>query len=291
MKKTLVVVHVMPLELEMFERWMEQYKKSLLYLEDSDNVTLYATLNLNPLITDWDNSTIKQEYFINKFKKLILGVKEICNISLDNSIMGTTHQKREIVKSSYDQFIFVDTDIVFPSSLLKYQLEASYIMKNDMYIIVPSTVKLWDHTWDSLVDEKFQKEEYGYYKTHSSELTLKQSIKDVNLSLILPYKYGCGWHVLYSKEFWNFIGIPESFGGYGPEDTFSMYASNIAHNLGYKISKYLREGLYISEDYTNRTPTYSDQIKSFNLKDYFRSQAELNFEKELNTFHNKLLNS
>jgi hypothetical protein len=288
MKKTLIVVHVMPLELEMFERWIEQYKNCLQYLEDTDDVTLYATLNLNPLLTDWDNSLIKQEYFINKFKKLISEVKEICDIILDDSIMGTTHQKREIIKSQYDQFIFADTDIAFPPMLLKYQLEASYLINDDNYIIIPSIVKLWDHTWDVLVDNRFKEKEYGYYKNHPRELTLEQSIEDINLIHVYPYKYGCGMHTLYSKKFWEFIGIPESFGGYGPEDTFSMYASNIAHNLGYKIIQYVMEGVYISEDYINRTPSYSDKIKSFNLKDAFRAQAESSFQKELINFQNKI---
>jgi hypothetical protein len=291
MRTTLIVVHVMPLELEMFERWMVQYKNCLQYLEDSDDVTLYATLNLNPKLTDWENSIIKQDYFISKFKDLISETKEICNIILDDSIMGTTHQKREIIKSNYDQFIFADTDIAFPPMLLKYQLEASYVVKDtNKYVIIPSIVKLWDSTWDVLVDNRFENEEYGYHKNHLREITLEQSVEDVNLIPISPYKYGCGMHTLYSKGFWDFIGIPESFGGYGPEDTFSMFASDIANSLGYQIYQYVMKGIYVSEDYINRTPSYSDKIKIFDLKEFYRNQAESNFQQELTNFKNKIKN-
>ncbi len=40
MKKTLVCVHVMPHEIEMLERFMEQYRKALLYLDERDDVTI-----------------------------------------------------------------------------------------------------------------------------------------------------------------------------------------------------------------------------------------------------------
>jgi nicotinic acid phosphoribosyltransferase len=55
MKSTLVCVHVMPNEMDLFDRWVEQYKKALQYLDDTDDVTLMATLNLYSTLTDWNN--------------------------------------------------------------------------------------------------------------------------------------------------------------------------------------------------------------------------------------------
>ena len=159
MKSTLICIHVMPNEIEMFERFMRQYKKALTYLEDTDNVTIKASLNLNPLLTDWENSELKQDYFVNIFNQLFHGIKNINEIITDTSLMGTTQQKRESINLDYDQFIFVDTDIAFSELLLKYQLEASYQLSG-RYIIIPQLVKLWDYTWDVLVHDDYTNKEY-----------------------------------------------------------------------------------------------------------------------------------
>ena len=59
-KKTLICIHVMPAEIEMFERLMYQFQKSVKHLDGDDDVTFKVTLNLNPELTDWDNSELKQ---------------------------------------------------------------------------------------------------------------------------------------------------------------------------------------------------------------------------------------
>ncbi len=200
MKSTLVCVHVMPKEIELFETFMTQYKRALLYLEDTDKVTIKASLNLNPELTDWDGSELKPEYFISRFEKLFDGVPNINEIILDNKLMGTTQQKRESIALNYDQFIFVDADIAFPEQLLKYQLEASYLLK-DKYILIPNITKLWDHTWDILVHDDFKDKPYGYYQQHDPIDTINQNIENVEVELSPTIKFGCGMHTLYSKEF------------------------------------------------------------------------------------------
>ena len=98
-KKTLVCIHVMPTEIEMFQRFMEQYRKALSYCKDYD-VYIKATLNLNPKLTDWDASELKQDYFIKLFNAQFQykGITNINEIILDESLFGTTQQKREIIK-------------------------------------------------------------------------------------------------------------------------------------------------------------------------------------------------
>lgn len=284
MKSTLICVHVMPKEIELFERFMTQYEKALLYLDDTDNVTIKASLNLNPELTDWENSELKPDYFIQKFNTLFEGINNINEIITDNSLMGTTQQKRESISLNYDQFIFVDADIAFPEQLLKYQLEASYLLKGK-YILIPNITKLWDYTWDILVHDDFKNKPYGYYQLHNPLDTINQNIEDVEVISAPTIKFGCGMHTLYSKEFWNFVGIPESFGGYGPEDTFGMNASLIAIQKGYQINEYILKGVYITEDYINRKPSFEDRIKTYDRKQEFRNKAESQFQNELNKFN------
>ena len=175
MKSTLVCVHVMPREIEMFERFMKQYKRALLYLDENDNVTIKATLNLNPELTDWSATDLPAEYFVEKFEALFEGIPNINELILDNSLQGTTQQKRESIELDYDQFIFVDADIAFPEQLLKYQLEASYAL-DGKYILIPNITKLWDNTWDILVHDEFQHQPYGYHKVHDPKKTINQEI-------------------------------------------------------------------------------------------------------------------
>ena len=285
MKSTLVCVHVMPNEIDLFDRWVEQYKKALQYLDDTDDVTLMATLNLSPSLTDWDNSELKQSYFIERFSKH-QSIKNI-NEVVSKSGYGTTAQKRDAIKLDYDQFIFIDTDIAFPEQSLKYQLEASYQLAGK-YIILPQIVKLWDSSWDLAVHKDFINKEYNYHLTHDPELTYNQEITEVGLEQINTFKFGCGMHTLYSKEFWDLVGIPESFGGYGSEDTFAMYASNYAVRAGIDIKQYILTGLYTSENMvTNRL---TDKVKSIANKENSRELSYKQFPDELKKFLSKIEN-
>jgi len=285
MKSTLVCVHVMPNEMDLFDRWVEQYKKALQYLDNTDDVTLMATLNLSPTLTDWNNSELKQSYFIERFSKhqYIKNISEI----ISKPGYGTTAQKRDAIKLDYNQFIFIDTDIAFPEQSLKYQLEASYQL-NGKYIILPQIVKLWDDSWDLAVHKDFINKEYNYHLTHDPELTYNQEILEVGLEQINTFKFGCGMHTLYSKEFWNLVGIPESFGGYGSEDTFAMYASNYAVRAGIDIKQYILTGLYTSENMiTNRL---TDKVKSIANKENSRELSYKQFPDELKKFLIKIEN-
>ncbi len=289
MKSTLICVHVMPLELELFERFMDRYKKALQYLDDNDNVIIKATLNLNPLLTNWDESELKQDYFIDKFNQLFDGIPNINEIILDEKLMGTTQQKRECIQLNYDQFIFVDADIVFPEQLLKYQLNASYFLEGK-YVLIPNIIKLGDPSWDVIVHDDFINDPFNQQHSHPPEETINQTINDVHLQQTNVFKFGCGMHTLYSKEFWDLMGIPESFGGYGPEDTFGMYSATLAFKQGYDIKQYVLKGIYTTEDYIDRVPSFHSKIKIFDMKQEFRDKATEAFPIELKKFQDKIKN-
>jgi hypothetical protein len=272
-KKTLICIHVMPSEIEMFERLMFQMHKSLSYLDENDDVTLKVTLNLNPELTDWENSEYKQAYFVARFGVLFNGLKNINEIILDTSCWGTTQQKRESYKLDYDQFIFCDTDIIFHEHMLKYQLNTSYQL-DGTYIISPSLAKWWDNTWDVLCHSDFNDKEYGYGMTEDAAKNVTiQQIKQVNVRHIPTIKFGCGMHTLYSKSFWELVTIPDELGGYGPEDTYGMESAKVALKLGYDIKQFVMDGVYITEDYINRTPSFDGKIKSIDKKKHFYDTA------------------
>jgi len=247
--------------------------RSVSYLDENDDVTLKVTLNLNPELTDWENSEYKQAYFVARFGVLFNGLKNINEIILDTSCWGTTQQKRESYKLDYDQFIFCDTDIIFHEHMLKYQLNTSYQL-DGTYIISPSLAKWWDNTWDVLCHSDFNDKEYGYGMTEDAAKNVTiQQIKQVNVRHIPTIKFGCGMHTLYSKSFWELVTIPDELGGYGPEDTYGMESAKVALKLGYDIKQFVMDGVYITEDYINRTPSFDGKIKSIDKKKDFYDTA------------------
>ena len=288
-KRTLICIHVMPSEIEMFERLMGQMYKAFHYLNENDDVTLKVTLNLNPQLTDWENSELKNGHFVSRFGILFNGMKNINEIILDTSCWGTTQQKRESCKLDYDQFIFCDTDILFHEHMLRYQLDASYQMEGT-YIISPSLAKWWDSSWDELCHSDYKDKEFGYATTKPAiDNTYTQEIKQINARQIQKIKFGCGMHTLYSKSFWELVTIPESFGGYGPEDTYGMWASGIAIKLGYDIKQIVLDGVYITEDYINRTPSFDGRIKPIDRKKEFYDKANLLGQEEVTKFAKRLI--
>ncbi len=288
-KKTLICIHIMPSEMEMFERLMFKFHKAFSYLDENDDVTLKATLNLNPKLTDWDNSEFKQAYFVARFGVLFNGIKNINEVILDESCWGTTQQKRESYKLDYDQFIFCDTDILFHEHMLKYQLNTSYQL-DGMYIVSPSLPKWWDASWDILCHSDYMQKEYGYATTEDAMKNAEtQIIERINAKELPTLKFGCGMHTLYSKSFWEFVGIPDSFGGYGPEDTYGMEAGKVAIKLGYSIKQFVMDGVYITEDYINRTPQFADKIKPIDKKKEFYDKAFQLGQQEIMVFAKELI--
>ncbi len=287
-KKTLICIHVMPSEMEMFERFMIQYHRCMWYLSKDDDVTLKVTLNLNPELTDWENSELKQGYFVSRFGVLFNGLKNINEVILDTSCWGTTQQKRDSIKLDYDQFIFCDADIMLHEHTLRHQLDISYQLE-EMYIVSPAIPRWWDESWDVLVDSRFKNSGLGI--AHTKEIiegVYKQDIPKVIAKQLPMLKFGCGMHTLYSKSFWELVGIPDSFGGYGPEDTYGMLAGMLASKYGYMVKQFVMDGVYITEDYINSKPSFIDKIKRIDKKREFYDRANSLREKELLDFIKKV---
>jgi len=295
MSKTLVVTHVMPLELEMFERFISYYKNCFKYLDNQDDVTMYVTLNLNPKLTDWDNSELKQQYFIDRFTNSLSGVKSHLQIIVDESVWGTTQQKRDVSFLDYDYFIFVDPDISVHEQQLKLQIMAAEQIsaESDLFILSPNIPKWWDNSWDSLVHPNNRNDELGKFRLKQTFIdTFKQNPSEVGIRRSSVFKFGCGMHTLYSKKFWETIRIPEEFGGYGSEDTFGMIGSAEATKLGLDVRQYILDGLYITEDKDeeHREPSYKDKISVFKVKEDGKANSHKIMPLVIQNLKNSLLN-
>jgi hypothetical protein len=68
-----------------------------------------------------------------------------------------------------------------------------------------------------------------------------------------------------------------------------MAAATIANKLGADIRQFVLDGVYITEDYHNRVPSYLDKIKPIDKKKEFYDAAHLLGKDEVTKFAMKLM--
>ena len=153
-------------------------------------------------------------------------LRKDCNIILKNFETGVNNHRRNTYKKfqSHDYIIFLDTDLVFSNKIIQSVTDSLYQIKKDEWVVIsPQTLRLWDDTWDCLVNDNFKCEMLNYYKKaniykiHTQFINKNRNLKKLNL-----FKFAGGWFTVYSTKLLNFVGIPDSFGTYGPDDTFLM---------------------------------------------------------------------
>ncbi len=93
----------------------------------------------------------------------MIGVKSHLQIIVDESVWGTTQQKRDVAKLDYDQFIYVDPDISIHEQQLKLQLMAAQQIseESDLFVLSPNIPRWWDVSWDVLVHQSRRNNELG----------------------------------------------------------------------------------------------------------------------------------
>ena len=84
------------------------------------------------------------------------------------------------------------------------------------------------------------------------------------------------------------VGVPDSLGHYGLEDTFVIECAKIMKSKGEPVSQFIIENLLIAESYTQRpNETIKQYISSKNRKAEFTKIANDNFANELKSFYSK----
>jgi hypothetical protein len=198
----------------------------------------------------------------------------------DETIRGTVSLKRECIKLPFTHYIWLDSDIVLPDEYLYYmEVTAQSFQTSEQsdWIVTPQTVRLWDETWDCLVNEKFIDKPLNYCRNGHNPHHDAGVYGDVTLQQIkntIPnqpqLKFGAGWGTLLHRSVLDKVGIPEEFGHYGPEDTFIMWASTFI-----RIKQYALNNVVVCEDYTYRKNDYYKTILNWTThKEEYRQKSE-----------------
>jgi hypothetical protein len=297
MKKIVITTFIMPNEIDDLERVLMDLNKASKYVK-GENYELYLALTVSDFLVDWENSKLDKEYFIDRFNKLKSLTEWVGKTSfhIREDIMGCTSLRRIAHSECKDatHFIWLDTDICFDDRVL-YYLEASIDRLTetdphiDKYVISPECVKIWDTTWDCLVNENFLNKEVGYCRINNPFKDAGE-IGDVSLETILndvpgqpKMKFGGGWFNCLSKPLLDRVPLPESMGHYGPDDTFVMWASEKLNQNGEQIYQFKLKNYIVCENYIYRDRTHYDKlIKRIDRKEEFRNQANTSFATEIN---------
>jgi len=286
---TQIVIHLLPHEIDWFEWQMKQFKLGSYYLDGNDTFIIDVTLNLN--LVEWDKSQIPKQYFINKFNQ----IQQICDwaellFTVDEEeekCMGVNDKRRQSIRSSQaDNILYLDSDIIFRPELLKYITDAAKAIEQDYYIISPQLPKLWDDTWDILVNQNYinQIPSPITYESTDCYKIIVNPVNNIKLTHINGFKFGGGWFNLFSTKLLKFIDIPDSLGSYGVDDLFVMRCCDIMKYKGVNIKQFVIEGMVVCENIKYRCNPYKEFIHSVNRLEEYRKQACDSFSKEIKKF-------
>lgn len=288
-----ISIHISPYEIDNYQLFIHQLRRNLNYIDSE--IIFNPCLNLSNYFYDWDNSILKSDFFIDKFNNLnkIVESKVILDpiINFNNDVLGALSYKRifiEKYKNQVDAFIWFDSDMIFPDDTIFLLINSFEQVSDNTCIISPQIPRLWDTTWDVIVNEQYlnippSHENYFNFDGYTlyTQLEEKQLIENTSNT-----KFAAGWCTLLSSNlFKEYIKFPKTLGHYGIDDTFIMYAIDIYKQKGNNIKQFIIKNLIISENNRFKISSYKDLIKqnkNIKSKEDFRQESEREMIIELN---------
>jgi hypothetical protein len=279
MKKSKVLIQIFPMlkEIDFLERTLLLLKQSSFFIEkEKYHLILDVTLPTSDYMVDWDKSILKKDYFINRLKNLeryYLGWCDEVSIKTDDNVKGLLDWILQTVDKypDIDDVIIIEPDVVFGPSTLGLFLESSLQAKTSSsnYIITSEYVKMWDSSWDTLVNSTYMNQPFNFRNTNDA-FEDTYHLKNNGEASLIPlvhnnskyFKFGGGWFTMYSKTLLDTIDFPKELKGYGG---FDNYVMNFCYNKPELVTQYKIENL-VTTDKHNYTESYDNYIYSINRK-------------------------
>lgn len=299
--KSNIIIHIMPNEIDWFEKISDNLLRNALYLTsvESKNTTIDATLNLSKSLYNYLEFKIPIEFFEKKFNSIESKLKQAFstnfNIEYGAEIQGINDKRRDSIRKYsdlYDVMIYMDTDVVFPDISLQYILASTRLLletKKDYFIITPEITKFWDNSWDVITNKNYLTLPFNHRDTFNTHNLYNVNAYD---SIYLEEntqncKFGGGWLNAFSSKLLKFTDIPDSLGSYGEDDTYVMLACDIMNSFNLSVSQYIIRNLVVSEEGNFREKVYDLYIPKVANNQDVRKIASTNLPSELKKFKNK----
>ena len=293
--KVVISIFCLPYEIDDLENTLIQLKKKASYYIDKKiDWCLDVTMCLADDMVNWNKSSMPKKFFEDKLLKL-LSTTDWCtkNIQTSTEIKGCVSQRRFSLEKhrEADYFIWLDCDIIFDERTLFY-LEQGMKGTNKDYlhtVITPEIVRVWDNTWDCIVNEEFLDKPLDYQKTNDpyKDSGIRGDISIVPVlnsnSPQSRFKFAGGWFTCISGKLLNRIGVPDSFAHYGYEDTFLMVGSEkLVREQNEEIHQFKIKNLVVCENYKYRGHHhYLNSLSVYDRREEFKKISHDNFLPEL----------
>jgi hypothetical protein len=263
-------------------------------------VILESCLNLSSYITDWNKSKLPKEYFIEKYNQissLLINYTHNQKIYDGDELYGHLDLQRNCISSEIDYYMSICPDMYFSEYALAYLIESVRVVPNKYFVITPQVYKMWDWTWDVLVNPKYQDVPYSEWdKADLFDIRFQTKYNPEPLSLKpINVSKWANWFDLYSKSYYEeLIPIPEDWHGYGPGDTYGMVITEYIKSKGVDFQQYVLEGQTIFEypigplKQRNFASYYRDLIFTKTIPNQ-REEFEARFEEHVNNGIQKLI--
>jgi len=173
---------------------------------------------------------------------------------------------------------------------LSYIICAAKMIEEPYYIISPQTVRMWDSSWDMLVNQKYidTPADMEIYHNIDPFKPISDPIEDISVVPINQFKFGGGWFNLLSTKLLKLTDIPDSFGPYGIDDLYVMICCDLMKQKGYNVQQYVLKGEIVTENFKYRWNPYKNYLYLIDKQNEYRKQAELNLKNEIANFVNKI---
>jgi hypothetical protein len=276
-----IVIWVSPVDLDDLEKTLNRLLIGKDYLEESQKskIRFNVVMCVADDIVVFKTESIKSEcmHRFNGLKTLTSWAGE-SNFEISNVINGCTSMRVNSSKSNAEYYLWLDTDIIYQPETLGYMLNSiNYIQKNgfEKFVITPEIVRIWDNTWDCIVNENFINKEVGYQKIHNpyedakiyGDITIEEVICKVPGQ---PYmKFAGGWFTILSKKLLNELPWPDDYGHYGYDDTYLMWAASIKNDS--TIKQFKLKNLVVSENYFDRITSYKGLVELIDRREEYKA--------------------
>ena len=248
-----IIYHIMPWEIDYAHLSFMQLKKSKYHLPENTNIQVETVLNLSSYILDWESSKLCKEFFIEKYNqisKLLSDYTHIKRIYQEDELYGHLDLQREAISKEIDYYIVFCPDMYFNETLLGIMIQAAEQVNNKYFVITPQISKLWDSTWDVLVNPLYQDIPYStWYETDSFDIIHNDyyNLQELKLQPLDSSKYA-GWFDLYNKAFYEeLVPVWDEWKGYGSWDWYTLMVTEAYKAHGGDFQQYLLEGKTIFE--------------------------------------------
>lgn len=250
-----LVIFLLPWEIDAYGRSVEALGRCF-QSSHGMTVNLHACLGISSHIVDWNKSAADPRDIVEAFYHINRSVSWIDElhavVSKADEFRGCVDWRRHHLKrcKAGRLVIWLDTDVVFPANALPAVTYALAEARDEYFIATPQTTRMWDETWDVLVPEELMKEELGHcYRFDPNRVNgLSLAAQNVRLIKSPEFKFAGGWLTVLSSDLLKLVGVPDSFGPYGQEDTFIKIVCEQLQRRGWPITQYILQGLLIAHD-------------------------------------------